>query len=634
MFSNQKTVLTFTASALLITGCGGSDNNRSSTPVATPEPDPVVDTYTVQLKGEQEVPMVESDNQAMATVTITDGETLSAMLDLSSVAGVTGAHIHAGEVGINGDVVFAFSDDDMDGSWEIQDEMVSDDQLAMLLAGGLYINVHTSAQASGELRGQILVESQSVHVFMLKGEQEVPSVYTSAYGHGYVFYDSATGAMETNVWTWDVQGEAAHVHAGQAGLSGGVVLALEMGEGEGMWQSPDGSMLTGDEASQLMAAELYVNVHSSEHAGGEIRGQILPEDYQLMVFPLSGMQEVPQVDTEATGLGYATLNSSSGELKLNAHVFDMTATAAHVHQGEIAMSGDVAIMLEANSEMDGLWQTPAGTMLEASTQAALLAGGHYVNVHSDDFPGGELRGQIVASPWQVLAFDLSGAQEVPSVMSSAGGDGYGLVNSKSGELLLRVITENMTATAAHLHAGTAGANGGVAVGLNQSTDNMAMWMTPDSTVLGAEDLAEFLDAGHYVNVHSAEFASGEIRGQALTANTHLLPLAFSGDNSVPPVDTMASGEGAFTINTSTGSLRGAFSVSNMVSTAAHIHQGAVGQTGDVVVMLEATDTGYKVPDAQLLTADQTNTLIGGGHYVNVHSDAHPSGEIRAQIQPE
>lgn len=635
MLKNYKLVLGCLVSGILITGCGGSDNKSRtltpSVPEPQPDPEPVVETYNVQLKGEQSVPMVDSDSEATAVVTVTDGEMLSATMDLTNVTGVAAAHIHAGEVGTTGGVVFAFSDGDMDGIWTIENEAVTAEELGALLDGDLYINVHTEANADGEIRGQILTESQSVHMFELSGKQEVPSVDTEAYGHGYVFYDSATGALEANVWTWDVDASAAHIHSAEAGLNGGVVLGLEMGATDGLWQSPDDSMLGMDEASQMMDALLYVNVHSAANEGGEIRGQILPEDYALMLFPLDSMQEVPQGSSSASGMGYATLNTATGGLRLNARVMGMTATAAHIHQGEIAMNGDVVLALEMSSEYGDLWQTPVNTALDSAQQETLLAGGHYVNVHSEAVPSGELRGQIVTAPWEVLTFALDGSQEVPSVMGDASGDGYALVNTKSGALDLRVITENMTATAAHIHGGTAGMNGGVAVALAQSMSNMAMWMTPENTVLDEATLSEFLDAGHYVNVHSDAVPSGEIRGQILTADTHLLPLMFSGENSVPANASLASGEGAFTIDTSSGSLRGAFSISNMVATAAHIHEGMAGQTGGVVVGLEATEGGYKIPDAQYLTDEQISTLTGNGMYVNVHSDIYPSGEIRAQI---
>lgn len=45
--------------------------------------------------------------------------------------------------------------------------------------------------------------------------------------------------------------------------------------------------------------------------GGEIRGQILPHDYALILFELSPEQEVPRVESQANGLGYATLNTDT-----------------------------------------------------------------------------------------------------------------------------------------------------------------------------------------------------------------------------------------------------------------------------------------------------------------------------------
>lgn len=68
-----------------------------------------------------------------------------------------GAHIHFGEPGVNGPIVFGFADD----SWELSGsdvwEDMSDENISRLFAGDLYANFHTTAFPGGEVRGQILL---------------------------------------------------------------------------------------------------------------------------------------------------------------------------------------------------------------------------------------------------------------------------------------------------------------------------------------------------------------------------------------------------------------------------------------------------------------------------------------------
>ncbi len=612
-----------------LAGCGSSSDNDPMPEPAEPDPQPEMQSYEVPLEGGQEVPMVETDQSATATVTINETDMrVMGEVDLSDVSEVTGAHIHAGEVGTNGPVAFGFSDADEDGVWEIEGEDITQEEHEALLAGGWYVNVHTDSYPDGELRGQVVTDTQSVHVFGLSGDQEVPAVQTDAYGQGYALFDSSNEALTLNVWAWDLPATAAHIHHAEAGLNGDVIAGLvQSPDADGLWQLPDNLVMGSDEVSALTMADLYVNVHTEANPNGEIRGQILPDDYALVLFDLSPGQEVPRADSEASGLGYATLNTESGGLRLNAWSMNMEANAAHIHQANIGENGDVVIGLEENMDNAGLWQTPENTALDADTQTLLLSGGHYVNVHSDAFPNGEIRGQITPGAWDVLAFALSGSQEVPAVSTEAEGDGYALVNTESGDLALVVNTRNFdTASAAHIHGGIAGTNGDVVVGLEQDGSDSSVWRLPADTALDEATLAEFLDAGHYVNVHSPSNPGGEIRGQVLTPDHVMFPLMLSGENEVPPVETMASGQGALTLQTVTGSLRGAFTTSDIDSNAAHIHQAPAGER-----CARSTDAGYAVPAETMLNDELIGIMLDEGHYVNVHSDAFPDGELRDQI---
>jgi MYXO-CTERM domain-containing protein len=107
---------------------------------------------------------------------------------------------------------------------------------------------------------------------------------------------------------------------------------------------------------------------------------------------LEGAQEVPPVTTTATGS--ATLSYDDTTKKLTGTISFMgitsTVTGAHIHKGPAGGSGPPVITLGTTSPI-GVDATIAD-----ADEAALLAEGTYVNVHSEDHPGGEIRGQIVA----------------------------------------------------------------------------------------------------------------------------------------------------------------------------------------------------------------------------------------------
>ena len=60
---------------------------------------------------------------------------------------------------------------------------------------------------------------------------------------------------------------------------------------------------------------------------------------------------------------------------------------------------------------------------------------------------------------------------------------------------------------------------------------------------------------------------------------------LSGVNEVSPVATIGSGMGTATLFTSTRALTGSIQLNNLTATAAHIHQGASGANGTVIVTL-------------------------------------------------
>ena len=107
---------------------------------------------------------------------------------------------------------------------------------------------------------------------------------------------------------------------------------------------------------------------------------------------------------------------------------------------------------------------------------------------------------------------------------------------------------------------------------------------------------------------------------------------LTGSNEVPPVTSPASGSGTVTVNADrTVSAR--ITVTGMNATASHIHQGAPGSNGPVIVpFVKQGDNTFVAPDGAKMTEDQFRAYKSGNTYVNVHSAQHPGGEIRAQLK--
>lgn len=113
---------------------------------------------------------------------------------------------------------------------------------------------------------------------------------------------------------------------------------------------------------------------------------------------------------------------------------------------------------------------------------------------------------------------------------------------------------------------------------------------------------------------------------------------LTGTAAVPgPGDPTGSGTftGTLVIGESSAELCYQLAVTDLSSevTAAHIHVGAEGEAGPVSTAL-TPPIGGPVDDCVTLNAEDVLTLMDdpAGFYVNVHSQAHPDGAVRGQLQ--
>ena len=119
---------------------------------------------------------------------------------------------------------------------------------------------------------------------------------------------------------------------------------------------------------------------------------------------------------------------------------------------------------------------------------------------------------------------------------------------------------------------------------------------------------------------------------------------FSGAQEVPPVTTSAGGTVYVFINPSATEIKYAVSYTGLSGplVAAHIHAGAPGVSGQIMLPLtpgpstmfgSLTQANFQSTSAAPTWAAGLNLIRTGNAYVNLHTAAHPAGEIRAQLKP-
>jgi hypothetical protein len=346
---------------------------------------------------------------------------------------------------------------------------------------------------------------------------------------------------------------------------------------------------------------------------------------QQFTVALSGEQEVPPTTSGALGTGTLSFDAATRNIIGSITLNGMTATAAHIHQADVGVNGPIIVSLTETAP--GTWSVPAGSTLTDAQANALAAGGLYFNAHTTANPNGEIRGQIGRD---VFAAQLTSAQEVPSNASSATGTGLVSLDPASKKFTARLTVTGIAATAAHIHTGIPGINGPILFGLTETSAGSGVWVSAANATMNDAEIAVLKASGLYFNAHSTALPNGEIRGQ-IGRNVRFASL--SATQEVPPTSSSASGSGTLIVNPATRAASGAITVNGLTATAAHIHQGATGVNGPIIVPLTSAGGGvFNVPSGTVLTAEQLQAYKQGNLYYNAHSVAFPNGEIRGQIR--
>lgn len=510
----------------------------------------------------------------------------------------------------------------------------------------LYVsNFGTSATA-----GQVVViptklSAAADFAAILGGENEVPPVDSDASGVGR-FHLAEDGTLSWEIAVRDIENiTAAHIHMAPAGSNGGVVIPLFTGAGAFDPDNPisGSAMLTPEQIDALLAGNYYVNVHTAANPGGEIRGQIYPAQTWAFAAMLSGANEVPHIHSDGTGQALFTLSADMSELRYRLFVNDLDgATAAHIHEAPAGSNGGVVFPLFAGGPPPLEEGSPAGGTLtpDISQVAALLAGDYYVNVHTTDVPSGAIRGQIgMATPRAGSHALLWGGEENPAVATEAVGVGTFALSADLSTLDYHLAVSGIdNVTAAHLHTGWPGANGGVAHTLFAGGPPP---LEPGSPVNGllaldAQSVLDLWSGYYYANVHTTDHPSGEIRGQVEGAS--LFDATLSGANEVPPNGSAGSGRGVLALSDDAAMLYYRVMVADIEHiTASHIHNAPAGANGPVVFTLfggsGTFDPDNPVSGSVPMTDENVFDLIAGNYYINVHTSHLPAGEIRGQVMP-
>jgi hypothetical protein len=211
------------------------------------------------------------------------------------------------------------------------------------------------------------------------------------------------------------------------------------------------------------------------------------------------------------------VNAAKSEVCYEVTVEGITlpAAAGHIHKAAAGTPGPVVVPFQvvpgANGKAAGCTTGVAADIVQGLLTAPA---DYYVNIHTTDFPGGAVRGQLYG------ATKLTGAAEKPNPGDPEGvGVASVWIDPQAGRLCYALHVHGITlpATASHIHRGAPDAAGPVIIPfpVAPGENGTAAACTAGANTTVVQDV--LANAGnYYVNVHTGDFAAGAVRGQLAT----------------------------------------------------------------------------------------------------------------------
>jgi hypothetical protein len=169
---------------------------------------------------------------------------------------------------------------------------------------------------------------------------------------------------------------------------------------------------------------------------------------QKFTVSLNGVQENPPVNSPGRGSCVLTLDTAETQITLSCTYSGLgtNATAAHIHtNGPVGVNGPVLFTLTGASGTSGTL-TLAPTAVTPEQVADLRAKRWYVNIHTTQFPTGEIRGQIKIAN-TVSDFDGDGRTDIRVYRPSV--NGFYTLNSINNSVTFNAFAGSGTITSSH-----------------------------------------------------------------------------------------------------------------------------------------------------------------------------------------
>lgn len=250
--------------------------------------------FSVQLVGENEVPLVATPGRGDMTVELDDDDILTIdgsfenlVSELRSIDG-SPIHVHVGTPNETGAIIFPVdvdaNDDNRSGTFSLTEEL-DPAQVRVFEDGEYYLNIHTNAYPDGELRGQLAEDTPEFEGLdqswgiELSSEAQPHTVTTDAEGWFWaILRDDETFAISGAVTDLTSDLVEVNLERGDVDETGSMILNLFTEETADGYRFFTSDRLTDEQVDDLRDGLYYLNVITADYPEGELRGQLDDEN--------------------------------------------------------------------------------------------------------------------------------------------------------------------------------------------------------------------------------------------------------------------------------------------------------------------------------------------------------------------
>jgi uncharacterized protein (TIGR03437 family) len=440
---------------------------------------------------------------------------------------------------------------------------------------------------------------------LMQPGNEVPAITDTSSGNAIIWVHvvkDAAGNITSGSVDFDVSTKFSsavtvtglHIHNGPAGASAGIVIPTDVSATNSVAIDATGKTRIQKQVqfptttpalpvsiiTDLIANPqgYYANIHTTDHGGGAMRGQLMRADMKVLMGLMSPKNEVPAVPVNVSGVASVLLlraRDATGAVGAAEAIFNMdytgfdasagtSFTGFHIHSQTAGNNGSVVInsgisgaapaaidpsgsgnlnFLIPMSPLDASWAT-AGINGELNTVNSLFdtPANQYINAHTDKFGGGVMRDQMRNTERSVFQVTLLPANETPPVAGLAAtgpaaipvyllrnADGSVAAGAVLFDVNFRGFPAPTTITGLHIHQAAAGVAGSIVIpsGVDgnankvvSDTGNGNIFRLVNVSTTAAVSALNVLvqnPNGFYANLHTTVNGGGAMRDQLTPA---------------------------------------------------------------------------------------------------------------------